>query len=133
MKTQRVAIGLTLVNLGLLIFLLAQLGNAGAQNVAPVLRGRGLEIVDSQGQVRAEILVHGPETVNGKTYPETVLFRMATAQRAPLMKLTVSEEGSALGLSDDTQPGGIELRANRNKGNYVKVVNSDEHEQTIKP
>lgn len=133
MKTQRVAIGLTLVNLGLLIFLLAQLGNAGAQNVAPVLRGRGLEIVDSQGQVRAEILVHGPETVNGKTYPETVLFRMATAQRAPLMKLTVSEEGSALGLSDDSQPGGIELRANRNKGNYVKVVNSDGHEQTIKP
>jgi hypothetical protein len=133
MKTQRVAIGLTLVNLGLLIFLLAQLGNAGAQNVAPVLRGRGLEIVDSQGQVRAEILVHGPETVNGKTYPETVLFRMATAQRAPLMKLTVSEEGSALGLSDDSQPGGIELRANRNKGNYVKVVNSDGREQTIKP
>lgn len=133
MKTQRVAIGLTLVNLGLLIFLLAQLGNTGAQNVAPVLRGRGLEIVDSQGQVRAEILVHGPETVNGKTYPETVLFRMATAQRAPLMKLTVSEEGSALGLSDDSQPGGIELRANRNKGNYVKVVNSDGHEQTIKP
>jgi hypothetical protein len=133
MKTQRVAIGLTLVNLGLLIFLLAQLGNAGAQNVAPVLRGRGLEIVDSQGQVRAEILVHGPETVNGKTYPETVLFRMATAQRAPLMKLTVSEEGSALGLSDDSQPGGVELRANRNKGNYVKVVNRDGHEQTIKP
>ena len=133
MKTQRVAIGLTLVNLGLLIFLVAQLGNAGAQNVAPVLRGRGLEIVDSQGQVRAEIVVHGPETVNGKTYPETVLFRMATPQRAPLMKLTVSEEGSALGLSDDSQPGGIELRANRNKGNYVKVVNSDGHEQTIKP
>ena len=42
-----------------------------------MLRGRGLEIVDARGQVRAEILVHGPETVNGKTYPETGLFRMA--------------------------------------------------------
>ena len=133
MKTQRVAIGLTVVNLGLLIFLLAQIGEAGAQNVAPVLRGRGLEIVDAQGQVRAEILVHGPETVNGKTYPETVLFRMATAQRAPLMKLTVSEDGSALGLSDDSQPGGVELRANREKGNYVKVVNREGREQTFKP
>ncbi len=133
MKTQRVAMGLTIINLGLLIFLLAQFRYAGAQNVAPVLRGRGLEIVDARGQVRAEILVHGPETVNGKTYPETVLFRMATAQRAPLMKLTVSEEGSALGLSDDSQPGGVELRANRNKGNFVKVVNSDGREQTIKP
>jgi len=133
MKTQRVAIGLTIVNLGLLIFLVAQIGHAGAQDVAPVLRGRGLEIVDSRGQVRAEILVHGPETVNGKTYPETVLFRMATAQRAPLMKLTVSEEGSALGLSDDSQNGTVELRANRNKGNFVKVVNRDGREQTIKP
>jgi hypothetical protein len=133
MKTQRVAIGLTVVNLGLLIFLVSQISRAGAQDVAPVLRGRGLEIVDAQGRVRAEILVHGPETVNGKTYPETVLFRMATAQRAPLMKLTVSEDGSALGLSDDSQPGGIELRANRNKGNYMKVVNREGHEQTIKP
>jgi hypothetical protein len=101
--------------------------------VAPLLRGRGLEIVDAQGRVRAEILVHGPETVGGKTYPETVLFRMATAQRAPLMKLTVSEEGSALGLSDDSRPGGVELRANRNKGNYVKVVTRDGREQMIKP
>ena len=133
MKTQRLAIGLTLVNLGLLIFLLAQINYATAQNATTVLRGRGLEIVDAQGQVRAEILVHGPETVNGKTYPETVLFRMATAQRAPLMKLTVSEEGSALGLSDDSQRGGIELRANRNKGDFVKVVNRDGREQTIKP
>ena len=133
MKTQRVAIGLTVVNLGLLIFLLSQISHSSAQDVAPVLRGRGLEIVDAQGRVRAEILVHGPETVGGKTYPETVLFRMATAQRAPLMKLTVSEEGSALGLSDDSQPGGVELRANRNKGNYVKVVTRDGREQMIKP
>jgi len=49
------------------------------------------------------------------------------------MKLTVSEEGSALGLSDDSPTGGLELRANRNKGNFVKVVNRDGHEQTIKP
>src|SRR2546421_2920328 len=133
MKSQRLAIGVTVVNFLLLIFLLAQIHRAGAQEVAPVLRGRALQIVDAQDQVRAEILVHGPETVNGKTYPETVLFRMATAQRAPLMKLTVSEDGSALGLSDDSQLGGIELRANRNKGNFVKVVNRDGREQTIKP
>jgi hypothetical protein len=133
MKTQRLAIGLTVINLGLLIFNLAQIRHAEAQDLAPVLRGRGLEIVDAQGRTRAEILVHGPETVNGKTYPETVLFRMATAQRAPLMKLTVSEDGAALGLSDDSQAGGLELRANRNKGNFVKVVDRNGHEQTIKP
>ena len=133
MKMQRIATGLTVINLALLVFLLAQTYRTQAHEVPPVLRGRGLEIVDDQNRIRAEILVHGPETANGKTYPETVLFRMATAQRAPLMKLTVSEDGSALGLSDDSAPGGVELFANRNKGNFVKIVNSNGHEQTLKP
>src|ERR1051325_1651014 len=130
---QRVAIALTLINLVVLCILLSHSNQTSASDVVPVLRARALQIVDDQDQVRAEILVHGPETVNGKTYPETVLFRMATAQQAPLMKLTVSEDGSALGLSDDSQPGGIELRANRNKGTFVKIVNRDGREQTIKP
>ncbi len=133
MKTQRVAIALTVVNLMLLAFLLAQNFRTSASDVAPVLRGRALQIVDDQNRVRAEILTHGPETVNGKTYPETVLFRMATEDRAPLVKLTVSKDGSALGLSDDSRPGGVELRANREKGNYVKVVNREGREQTFKP
>jgi len=133
MRMQRVAIGLTVVNLMLLVFLLAQTYRTSASDVAPVLRGRALQIVDDQNRIRAEILTHGPETVNGKTYPDTVLFRMATPQRAPLMKLSVSEEGSALGLSDDSEPGSVELRANRNKGNFVKIVGSDGREQTIKP
>ena len=133
MKIQRIAIGLTVINLVLLVFLLAQTYRTRAGDVAPVLRGRALQIVDEQDRIRAEILVHGPETVNGKTYPETVLFRMATAQRAPLMKLTVSENGSVLGLSDDSVPGGVELRAQRDKGNFVKIVSRDGREQTIKP
>jgi hypothetical protein len=130
---QRIAIGLTLVNLVLLVFLLAQVYRAGASDIAPVLRGRALQILDNQDRIRAEILVHGPETVNGKTYPESVLFRMATSQRAPLVKLTASEEGSALRLSDDSEPGGVELYAHRNKGDFVKVVGRDGREQTIKP
>src|SRR5207302_10410860 len=61
MKSQRLAIGLTVINLLLLIFLLAQIRRTRASEVAPVLRGRGLEIVDAQGRVRAAILVHGPQ------------------------------------------------------------------------
>src|SRR5262245_38542057 len=133
MKIHRVAIGLTVINSVLLVFLLAQTYRTHAGEVAPVLRGRALQIVDDQDRTRAEILVHGPETVNGKTYPETVLFRMATANRAPLMKLTVSENGSVLGLSDDSVPGGVELRAQRDKGNFVKIVSRDGREQTLKP
>lgn len=132
MKTQRLAIGLTVINLVLLVFLLAQIRRAGAQDIAPVLRGRALQIVDAQGRVRAEILVHGPETVNSKTYPETVLFRMADPKSGPVVKLTASEKGSALGLSDDAT-GGIELHANREKGNFLKVVSREGREQVIKP
>ena len=57
MNIQRLTITLTLFNLILLAFGLAQLRPAVAQGVAPVLRARALEIVDDQGRVRAEIKV----------------------------------------------------------------------------
>ena len=132
MKIQRIAIGLTIINLLLFIFLLAQIRRATAQDVLPVLRGRALEIVDSQGRVRAEILVHGPETVGGKLYPETTLFRLADPKSGPVVKLTASEEGSALSLSDDSQ-GGVRLYASRRLGILLKVVSKDGKEQVLKP
>jgi hypothetical protein len=132
MKIQRVAIGLTLINLVLLTFQLAQSFRADATEVAPLLRGRALQIVDDQNRTRAEILVHGPETVAGKTYPETVLFRMADPKSGPVVKMTASEEGAALGLSDDGD-GAVQLYANRRKGNYLRVANKEGREQFIKP
>jgi hypothetical protein len=53
MKIQRLLVVLTLVNLVLLIGMLAQLRPAAAEGVAPVLRGRALQIVDERGTVRA--------------------------------------------------------------------------------
>jgi len=132
MKVQRVAIGLTVVNLVLLTFLVSQMYRTHAGDVAPLLRGRALQIVDDQNRVRAEILVHGPETVQGKTYPETVLFRMADPKSGPVVKMTASEEGSALILSDDTN-GAAQLYANRRKGNYLRVASKEGREQFIKP
>ena len=132
MKIQRIAVAVTLVNLGLLIFLLAQSYRVQATDIAPLLRGRALQIVDDQNRTRAEILVHGPETVDGKTYPETVLFRMADPKSGPVVKMTASEEGAALGLSDDGQ-GAVQLYANRRKGNYLRVANKEGREQFIKP
>ena len=132
MKIQRIAIGLTVINLLLLMFLLAQIRRTTAQDIVPVLRGRALEIVDGQGRVRAEILVHGPERVDGKLYPETVLFRMTDQNRRPVVKFTAAENGSALGLFDDSQ-GRVQLNAKRDTGNFVKVVNKDGREQVLKP
>ena len=132
MRIQRIAIGLTVINLLLFMFLLAQIRRTTAQDVVPVLRGRALEIVDGQGRVRAEILVHGPERVGGKLYPETVLFRMADQNRRPVVKFTAADTGSVLGLFDDSQ-GRVQLNAESDTGNFVKVVNKDGREQVLKP
>jgi len=132
MKIQRIAIGLTVINLLLLMFLLAQIRRTTAQDIVPVLRGRALEIVDGQGRVRAEILVHGPERVDGKLYPETVLFRMTDQNRRPVVKFTAAENGSALGLFDDAQ-GRVQINAKSDTGNFMKVVNKDGREQVLKP
>ena len=131
--SQRLGIGLTLMNAGLLVLLLvSQFRSMSAgQAVQPVLRGRALEIVDEQGRVRAEILVHGPEIVNGIRYPETVLFRMADPTSGPVVKLTAAANGSALGLSDDAH-GGIQLYA-RDTASFVRVVDKQGRERIVRP
>jgi hypothetical protein len=132
MKTQRIALVVTVINLMLMVVLLAQFRLASANDeVVPILRGRGLEIVDSQGRIRAQILVHGPEVVNNKQYPETVLFRLADQHKRPLVKLTAAENGAALGLSDDAD-GGVQLFA-RDTGSFVKVTDKKGKEQVLKP
>jgi hypothetical protein len=97
MKIQRVLIALTVLNLVLLVFLMAQIRPVTAQNIAPVLRGRALEIVDDQGRVRAEIKVL-PAQPNFKMpdgtvgYPETVQLRLLTSQNGPNVKLGTTED-----------------------------------------
>jgi hypothetical protein len=79
MKSQRFLIVLTLVNLALLIFTLAQQRSVVAEGIPPVLRGRGLQIVDERGRVRASIQVLPASTQkNGEPSAETVLLRLIT-------------------------------------------------------
>ncbi|RIK35368.1 MAG: hypothetical protein DCC55_30490 [Chloroflexi bacterium] len=131
MRTQRLGTVLTVINFVLFLLLLTQARPLVAQNVAPVLRGRALEIVDNQGRVRASITVEPAVTMNSRTYPETVLLRLTDPKRGPVVKLTASEEGSALGLSDDAE-GGVQIFA-RNMGSFVKVVSKEGRTRLIKP
>lgn len=140
MKTERFAIALTIINLALTVFLLAQFRRAAAETsqqtapspaVAPVLRGRALEIVDTHGRVRASITVEPPVTVDSKSYPETVLLRLSDPKNGPVVKLTAAENGSALGMSDDAE-GGIHLSAQA-AGTFVKVTDKRGREQLLKP
>src|ERR1700754_3231702 len=83
MKLSRFLIVLTTVNLAILLFTLIQL-RPKVDEVAPVLRGRALQIVDEQGHVRASIAVMPAQAQsNGETYPETVLLRLITERGRP--------------------------------------------------
>ena len=131
MKIQRIALALTVINLCLTVFLLAQLRQARASEVAPVLRGRALESVDTNGRIRASITVEKPVTVDSKFYPETVLLRLSDPKNGPVVKLTATEKGSALGMTDDAD-GGLLLSA-RDTGSFVKVTDKHGREQVLKP
>jgi hypothetical protein len=112
MSSTRLLVALTAVNLALLAHNALSLGDARAEEAPAVLRGRGLEIVDEQGRLRAQLKVEpaNPEYrwPDGRRagYPETVIFRLITADGKPRVKLTTSDEGSGLmllGASDETQ------------------------------
>lgn len=129
MKGQRLLVILTVLNLGLLVFLLAQTRiHIGLQGVrvwtnadGSVLRGRSLEIVDDQGRVRAAINLF-PET---NSYPETELFRLIDQNGRPSVKLGTSERGGGLALVSDSEGTYVQL-----SGNGLKVT-KDGQQQMI--
>jgi hypothetical protein len=132
---------LTVLNLLLLTsLLLNQIRSVEASSPA-VLRGRGLEIVDAQGKVRASIQVVPPgparradgSVVNdGKTYPETVLLRLIRPDGRPSVKIATSEDGSAVSLGGGIDPTYIVLDANGGDA-LLSLTNKDRRLQLIKP
>jgi hypothetical protein len=134
-KLQRLTIILTVCNLILLAFGLAQLRPAAAQGVVPVIRGRALEIVDDQGRVRAEIKVLPAQPAlkmpDGTTgYPETVQLRLISSQNSPHVKLGTTEDGAGLVLGGEK---GYTQLLSRGADPFVKIVTKDGRERTIKP
>jgi hypothetical protein len=134
-KLQRLTIMLTAFNLIVLAFGLVQLRPAVAQEVAPVLRARGLEIVDDQGRVRAEIKVLPAQPTlkmpDGTTgYPETVQLRLISSQNSPHVKLGATEDGAGLVLGGER---GYAQLLSRRTDPFIKIVTKDGRERTIKP
>jgi hypothetical protein len=139
MRVQRLAIVLTVINLVLLVGLLAQqVRPAVAEDVrgpgdkvAPVLRGRALEIVDERNRVRAMIAVMPPTTVDGKDYPETVLLRLVDPESGPLVKITAAVDGSGLMLTDDSDRGVLAFA--RDGSGMVKAQGKEGRETVLTP
>jgi hypothetical protein len=93
---ERLMVLLTVVNVAVLAFTLAERRPVEARSDAlPVLRGSALEIVDTQGRVRASIgVLPAEKSANGQGLPETVLLRLMTERGRPAIKISTSEEGS---------------------------------------
>lgn len=136
MKTQRLVIALTTINSVILIFNMVHMYPAAAERVAPILRGSGLEIVDDQGKVRAQIVVYPTSTTaDGAKQPDTALFRLIDPNGRPGVKIGTSVEGSAVSLAGDSERrewSGVQILA-KGTGSLLKLTNKDGREQQLKP
>jgi hypothetical protein len=121
---QPALIALTLVNLGLLGVAVwrerAVAASSASATPDGVLRGRGLQIVDDHGKVRASIaILPAARQPDGSTYPETVLFRMITSAGRPVVKIGSSEDGAGTVLSAAEGPAYVQILA---RGGDPKLV-----------
>ena len=142
MKNQRLLFAFSLLNFGMVLFLLFhQLAPVSANGPASMLRAHGLEIVDEQGRVRAAILIQpegparkpdGSIVKDSKTYPETVLFRLIRPDGRPSVKISTSEQGSGLSLGGGQDPTYIVMTADGGSPS-LSLTNGSGHLQTIKP
>jgi len=140
MKIQRLPIALTVVNLGLLMFLLmSQIRPVEAQPpevpqaVARVLRGHALEIVDYKGRVRASIKVLPPVTgPDGKMYPESVILRLIDPNGRPEVKLGASVQGAGIGFVGALTRHTLVLEA-QGPTSSLQLTNQDGRQQVITP
>ena len=135
MKTRTLFV-LTAMNLALLLLAVAQqFRPAFAQGELPVLRGRGLEIVDAQGRVRASIQVLPPaRSPKGEEEAETVLLRLITERGRPSVKIASSEPASGLSFAGPTgtKDTYVTLGSNATTSS-LKLRNENGRELTVAP
>ena len=98
MNAHRLAIALTALNLGLLVF------TVSAQSTSTVVRASALEIVDERGVVRARLGIKGGTTAELDLFDSTGTIRV---------KLGAGEQGSGLVMADDTAQPGVHVLAQR--------------------
>ena len=139
MRIQRIAIALTVINLLILITAMSRIGSAATTQTVPMLRGRGLEIVDDRGKVRAQIIVlpadTAAKTARRQNYPETVLLRLIDPNGRPGVKIGTSVDGSGMSLAGDSERrdwNGVQILA-ESAGTSVKLTNKNGRKQIIAP
>ena len=109
MKYQRTLLAITIINVLLLLISVHRTGAVGTRDLPPVLRGRGLEIVDERGRVRASITILPADSTvkmpDGTTgYPETVLLRLITSEGRPNVKIGTGAKGAGMLIAGEDDP-----------------------------
>jgi hypothetical protein len=128
------AFAITILNLLILVVILTKLDPVSAQkdqNKLQVLRGSGLEIVDSLGKIRASISFHAAVHKDGVTYPAGILMRLIDRKGQPSVKIGAAEDGSGISLANESQ-GYIQLLA-KESGEFIKIKTAKGKEQEIRP
>lgn len=121
LRLQPVLVGLTLLNLCILGAIVLRAPASAAPD--GVLRGRGLQIVDDRGKVRASIAISpAARQPDGSTYPETVLLRLITSEGRPVVKISSSEDGAGMALSAAEGPAYVQVLA-RQRDPGILIVN----------
>jgi hypothetical protein len=135
MKMQRTLLLLTVVNLALLLIELAQLRTASAvEEIAPVLRGRALQIVDDRGRIRASVNVYPSSGQGDGPSGDTVLLRLITDRGRPSVKISASEQQAVMALvgPTGTKETYVQLGA-KGRISSVIVKNEDGRERVLEP
>lgn len=92
MKSQRLAVGLTIINLAVMVSTLTEcVAPTDAQTATTILRVSALELVDEHGNVRSRLNV---ESDGG------VVFRLMDQRGTIRVKLGAAESGSGLLLAN---------------------------------
>ena len=131
---QNIAVAVTVINLVLMVMLFARMNPATGQpeqNNLQVLRGTGLEIVDSLGKVRASISFHSASVHDNVTYPAGILLRLIDSKGQPSVKIGAAEDGAGISLSNELQ-GYVQILA-KESGGFLKIKNADGKEQVVRP
>jgi hypothetical protein len=106
MKNRPGIVALVVLNLciGLYVMVEGKQSSAGAKDIAPVLRAQAIELVESNGQVRAQL--------NVEPTGEGVL-RLRVETGTIRVKLGASKTGSGLALLNDSTAVGVHMLAER--------------------
>ena len=133
MKTHRLTLMLTIINLGTLLIVLFLFPSAFKSDVAPILRGHAFELVDENGKVRAEIKIMPAEPSSKMPdgsvgYPESVLFRLFDSEGGPNVKISATEDGSGIVLGGES--GYVQILS-RTTNPTIKLANNNGDVQVI--